>query len=61
MQQQQINRVVGIGVIALAVIVLIRFLPALLSIAFNLIYLAVIVALVLAGVYMISRMLKKKT
>ncbi|MDZ4680105.1 MAG: hypothetical protein SH848_07750 [Saprospiraceae bacterium] len=61
MQQQQINRVVGIGVIALAAIVLIRFLPALLSIAFNLIYLAVIVALVLAGVYMISRMLKKKT
>ncbi len=61
MQQQQINRVVGIGVIVLAAIVLIRFLPALLSIAFNLIYLAVIVALVLAGVYMISRMLKKKT
>jgi len=61
MQQQQINRVVGLGVIALAAIVLIRFLPALLSIAFNLIYLAVIVALVLAGVYMISRMLKKKT
>ena len=61
MQQQQINRVVGIGVIALVAIVLIRFLPALLSIAFNLIYLAVIVVLVLAGVYMISRMLKKKT
>lgn len=61
MQQQQINRVVGIGVIALVAIVLIRFLPALLSIAFNLIYLAVIVALVLAGIYMISRMLKKKT
>lgn len=61
MQQQQINRVVGIGVIALAAIVLIRFLPALLSLAFNLIYVAVIIVLILGGVYMISRMLKKKT
>ncbi len=61
MQQQQINRVVGIGVLALAAIVLIRFLPALLSIAFNLIYAAVIVVLIVAGVYMVSRMLKKKT
>ncbi len=61
MQQQQINRVVGIGVIALVAIVLIRFLPALLSIAFNLIYVAVIILLILGGVYMISRMLKKKT
>lgn len=61
MQQQQINRVVGIGVILLAAIVLIRFLPALLSIAFNLIYLAVILVLVFGGLYMVSRMLKKKT
>ncbi len=61
MQQQQINRIVGIGVIALAAIVIIRFLPALLSIAFNLIYLAVIVVLVFGGIYMLSRMLKKKT
>jgi len=61
MQQQQLNRIVGIGVIAVAAIVLIRFLPYLLSLAFNLIYMAVIVLLVLGGIYMLNRMLKKKT
>jgi len=60
MQQQQLHRVVGIGVIALVAFVLIRFLPALLSIAAKLIFAAVIVFLLLGGVYMVSRMLKKK-